>query len=235
MENCNLTLQSISHRLAKVRLLDNISLTLSGRQVVTLLGPNGAGKSTLLKSIAAQFYPDSGTVEFNGLQALKNRTAFLKQIGYMPEIAVVLAELKVYEQLQLLAQLKSVAKQNIDEVIELCQLQRVINKRSKHLSLGYKQRLNLAQALLNKPQLILMDEPLNGLDPHLIIEFRHIIKQLKNKSLLIISTHFLAEAQHISDRVLFMQKGKILANEYLAEIDDLEHNYLQLTKKEVDG
>ena len=234
MENCNLTLQNISHRIAKVAILDDISLELQGLQAVTLLGPNGAGKSTLLKTIAAQFYCDEGKVQFNNLESLKNRKQYLNQIGYMPEIAVVFAELTVHEQLQLMSQVKSVSHHSLDEVIEVCQLHQVINKRVKQLSLGYRQRLNLGQALLNQPQLIIMDEPLNGLDPHLIIEFRHIIKQLKKKCLLIISTHYLAEAQQISDRVIIMQKGQILANEKLALIENLEQHYMQLTNKEVD-
>ncbi|HFC30527.1 MAG TPA: ABC transporter ATP-binding protein [Oceanospirillales bacterium] len=234
MDNCHLELKNISHNIAKQPILQNIALQLTGFQAISLLGPNGAGKSTLLKILAAQFYPQNGTVAFNAINAKTQRQKYLTKIGYMPESAVIFAELTVLEQLQLMANAKNASTKNVDEVISACQLQQVLQKRVNHLSLGYRQRLNLAQAILNKPQLILMDEPLNGLDPHLIIEFREMIKQLKKNSMLIISTHYLAEAQIISDRVLIMQNGQILANENLDEETDLEQRYMQLTHKEVD-
>ena len=237
MEDINLNIESLSFVVNKQNILDNIDLNLQGVQVVTLLGPNGAGKSTLLKSIAAHLQCPQGEITLNGVSANVHRLRYMQNIGYMPEQAMIIPELTVEEQLQLMAKSKSLeyADKDFQRVIDLCQLTGVIHKRSCQLSLGFKQRLNLAQALLNKPALLIMDEPLNGLDPHLIIEFRNIIKQLKKHSLIIISSHYLAEAQAISDRVLIMQKGKILDDidvEQQHHDFDLEDVYLQHTRDE---
>ncbi|VAW33583.1 hypothetical protein MNBD_GAMMA01-470 [hydrothermal vent metagenome] len=228
-----LQIDSLKHIIRNQVILSNIQLNLLGFQVVTMLGPNGAGKSTLLKSLSATFYCQQGAILLNGVNSESHRIKYLSNIGYMPETAVIISELSVLEQLQLLANIKQVTDSDaLDWVIETCKLQPVIQKRTSQLSLGYKQRLNLAQAIMNKPKLLIMDEPLNGLDPHLIIEFRDIIKQLKQHSLIIMSTHYLAEAQTISDRVLIMQDGKILDNIDIhsqSDTFDLEQRYMQLT------
>ncbi|MCF6288379.1 MAG: ABC transporter ATP-binding protein [Proteobacteria bacterium] len=225
-----LLLNNITIKLGRQIILDNINLHFQGAQVVTLLGPNGAGKSTLLKVVSALLCATTGKVVLNKIDAKLARLQYLSKIGYMPEYAVILAELTVQEQLQLHAELKNVShsKQQIQKVISVCQLDTVIHKRTNHLSLGYRQRLNLAQALLNNPQVLIMDEPLNGLDPHLIIEFRNIIKQLQNDTLVIMSTHYLTEAQMISDRVLIMQDGRVLDNIEMNDNTNLEQLYLGL-------
>ncbi|MCF6319626.1 MAG: ABC transporter ATP-binding protein [Proteobacteria bacterium] len=237
MAKIHLILKSLSFflknkKIQNQKILDDIQLNILGAQTVTLLGPNGAGKSTLLKAIAAQLFCQTGSVECNGINAQKNRLRYLSNVGFMPETPLVLAELSVLEQLQLIANIKQIknAKDAIQRVVDMCQLQKVLHKRTSHLSLGYRQRLNLAQAIINKPLLLIMDEPLNGLDPHLIIEFRNIIQQLKKDCLIIMSTHYLAEAQTISDRVLIMQNGQLLDNiSELASVD-LEQLYMQHTQ-----
>lgn len=226
-----LSINNLTFQIGKVSILKDINLKLDGSQVVTLLGPNGAGKSTLLKVCAGALFGKKGKVEFDNIDAETNRLNYLKLIGYMPENAVVIPALSVVEQLNLYASTRCIknSQQHIQRVMQMCQLEDVANKRTHKLSLGYKQRLNLAQALLNSPKVLIMDEPLNGLDPHLIIEFRNIIKQLKKVTLVIMSTHYLAEAQMISDRVLIMKEGKLLDNiEMIAEIN-LEELYMQHT------
>lgn len=233
MPNINLQLTALTFATKQQQILQDITLNLVNPQMVTLLGPNGAGKSTLLKSMAAVLYCQLGSVTLNGIDAQKNRPNYLSQIGFMPEVPLVIAELTVLEQLQLIANNKQISqpKQAIKRVVSLCQLQEVINKRTCQLSLGYRQRLNLAQALLNKPKLLIMDEPLNGLDPHLVIELRNIINQLKKDSIIVMSTHYLAEAELISDRVLIMQNGKMLDNieRKGSKSFDLERVYMQHT------
>lgn len=234
MNKIHLKIDSLSHRLKNQIILENISLELKDFQSVSLLGPNGAGKSTLIKAMAASFFCHSGKIKINGLDSEINRTEYLKSLGYMPEIPLVLHELTVMEQLQLMAKCKQVSnvKTSIQRVIEICQLEGVLSKRTINLSLGFKQRLSLAQALLNKPRFLIMDEPLNGLDPHLIIKFRNIINDLRASTLIIISTHYLAEAQNISDRVLIMQNGQLLDNVKLKETPhdfDLEQVYMKHT------
>jgi len=234
MDDIQLNVNALHHVIGHQVVLDNIHLNIHGNQAVSLLGPNGAGKSTLLKSLSAQLFCQSGEVSLNGIKAKQDRNKYLSNIGFMPEIPLIIAELTVMEQLQLLANCKQLNNTNksIQRVIEVCQLQNVLSKRTNLLSLGYKQRLNLAQAIINKPKLLIMDEPLNGLDPHLIIEFRNTVKQLKNSCLIIMSTHYLSEAQTISDRVLIMQDGNMLDNiDLIKESDDfdLEQTYMQHT------
>lgn len=234
MQEIKLMIDSLTCVYRKQMILNNISLSLYNPQAISLLGPNGAGKSTFLKSIAAILYGQSGTISLNGFNSEKDRLKYLSHIGYMPETAVIMPELSVHEQLQLNVSLKNVSngEEAIDSVINICQLQQVVNKRTSQLSLGYKQRLSLAQAMIHKPKVLIMDEPLNGLDPHLIIEFRDIIKQMKKESLIIMSTHYLAEAANISDRVLIMQHGQILDNIDPSTLEnfDLEKLYLKHTK-----
>jgi ABC-2 type transport system ATP-binding protein len=232
MSKINLQLQSLNYLFRKQKVLDDVSLYLSSPQIVSLLGPNGAGKSTLLKSIAANLYCQSGTIQLNDIDTNKQRLKYLSQIGYMPEVALIISELTVYEQLRLIANTRKnkAGEQSIKRVMDISQLQDVGNKRTNQLSLGFRQRLNLAQALLNEPKLLILDEPLNGLDPHLIIEFRNTLNALKKDTLIIMSTHYLAEADLISDRVLIMQSGKILDNIEKSEYSDLEKFYLQHTE-----
>jgi len=235
MHEINLTIDSLTCIYRKQKILNEINLSLNNPQAVTLLGPNGAGKSTLLKSLAAVLYCQSGTVSINALDSEKDRLKYLLHVGYMPESAAIMPELSVLEQLQFTASINQVSntEEDIERVVEICQLKQVIMKRTNQLSLGYKQRLNLAQAIIHKPQVLIMDEPLNGLDPHLIIEFREIIKQMKKECLIIMSTHYLAEAANISDRVLIMQHGKLLDNIDPSTFEnfDLEKLYLEHTKE----
>jgi ABC-2 type transport system ATP-binding protein len=228
----NLQLQSLNYLYRKQKILDDVNLSLSSPQIVTLLGPNGAGKSTLLKSLAAELYCQSGTIQLNDIDTNKLRLTYLAQIGYMPEVALIIPELTVLEQLSLITNTRRIndSEKSIKKVMNICQLQIVSNKRTNQLSLGFRQRLNLAQALLNKPKLLILDEPLNGLDPHLIIEFRNTLNTLKKDTLIIMSTHYLAEAKLISDRVLIMQSGQILDNIEMSECSDLEKMYLQHTE-----
>jgi len=237
MSNINLQLNSLNYLFRKQKILDDVSLSLSSDQIVTLLGPNGAGKSTLLKSIAAVLYCQSGNIHLNNINSNSQRLEYLAQIGYMPEVALIIPELSVYEQLRLIANTRKITSSElcINRVMEICKLQNVGNTRTNQLSLGYRQRLNLAQALLNGPKLLILDEPLNGLDPHLIIEFRNTLKTLKKHTLIIMSTHYLAEAEIISDRILIMQNGKLLDNIEKSECGDLEKMYLHHTEiSEVD-
>ncbi len=234
MVNTILTIESLNFNIKNEFILKDIDCQFQGAQVVTLLGPNGAGKSTLLKCLAAQSYATHGQITLNDIDVNKQRLSYLKQIGYMPENGMIISELTVMEQLYLVADAKQVTDvgEAIDRVINMCQLQSVVNKRTLHLSLGYRQRLNLAQAIINEPSLLIMDEPLNGLDPHLIIELRQIMSALKSETLIIMSTHYLAEAHTIGDRVLIMQNGHMLDNIAMSELangDVLEQLYMQHT------
>jgi len=211
MQKLKLKIESLAYSCNNKKILKNINLELQGNQIIALLGPNGAGKSTFLKALSAQLICNKSTIVFNDYDSHTNRFEYLSQIGYMPEVACFFPELTVLEQLQLFAHSKKVCNLDkcVDEVLELCNLNSVQNHRINKLSLGYKQRLNLAQALMNQPKLLLLDEPLDGLDPILIIEFRKIIKQASQTSIVFLSTHILPEAELISDSVVFMMHGNL--------------------------
>lgn len=212
MTQLNLKIDSLAYTCYQKNIIDDVNYELTGNQVVALLGPNGAGKSTLLKALSSQLSCTQGSIKFNDFDSQTDRKKYLNELGYMPEVACFFPELNVMEQLSLFAENFQIIdkKQRLEEMIELCGLNTVINKRMNKLSLGYKQRVNLAQALLNQPKLLLLDEPLNGLDPSLIIEFRDIIKNASDSSIVFLSTHILSEAELINDTVLIMNHGKLI-------------------------
>ncbi len=228
MDNSLLTIKNLRFSIGGQQIVDDLGFTVANNQSITLLGPNGAGKSTLLKMLAAHLVPQKGTIQLNNINPNTHRLDYLNRVGYMPETPLILPELTVTEQLQLVATQKKM--QLTDKLIEQCHLQSVLKKRCHQLSLGYRQRLNLAQALLTQPKLLIMDEPLNGLDPHLIVDFRTIIQQLKSNTIVIMSTHYLAEAQTVSDRVLIMQQGRLLDDIVLDSNSNLEELYMQHTR-----
>lgn len=244
-----LSLQSVCYRYKNHDVLNDITLDFNGSGVITLLGPNGAGKSTLLKIIANQLLPTSGEIQLKGGDLNQHR------LGYMPEAACLMPELSVFECLQYTAfnsgvggagKVKSpemaskatsvnVAENSSDRLndllnglLDLCQLKAVKNKRTNTLSMGYRQRLNLAQALIGDPQILVLDEPLNGLDPMLIREFRDILNQLKLRKMILMSTHYLAEAEMVSDQVVFMNSGQLIkVVDAVGSVKNLEQQYVQ--------
>lgn len=235
MVDVHLSVLSLNFNQGRQQILHDINCELKSPQVVCLLGPNGAGKSTLLKCLAGQRHPSSGQILLNELDAHQHRSQYLSKVGYMPEQAMTLAELTVMEQLQLMAEAKGLSNDSsaIERVVEHCKLNAVLCNKVAQLSLGFRQRLNLAQALMAQPSVLIMDEPLNGLDPHSIIELRHTIQSLKTHTLIIFSTHYLAEAHTVSDRVLIMQSGQIKDNIDVSSLhdgQDLERLYLSHTQ-----
>lgn len=235
MDNMVLSAESIHYRVGRNDIIKDISFRFCGPQAVCILGPNGAGKSTLLKLISATLLSEQNNIRLSGLNPYIDRREYTQHIGYMPEVPFIAPMLNVAEQLNLMANTLSPDIENsaIKDVIHTCHLDNVLEVRCERLSLGYKQRLNLAQALLKSPDVLIMDEPLNGLDPHLIIEFRDIINELKKSVLVLFSTHYLAEAQKVSDKIMIMQHGVLqeIINLEKENFCDLEKIYMQHTKQ----
>jgi len=196
--------------------LDHVGFTIEPGQIVGLLGPNGAGKSTMLKILTGYIPPTEGSARLLGLDVINQSLDIRRRIGYLPETNPLYEELSVYESLEWTAKLRLLEpvfyRPAIRRVIESCGLGSVVGKDISTLSKGYRQRLGLAQAILHDPDILILDEPTSGLDPNQQQEVRDLIQALKQKKTVILSTHLLAEAQSICDRVLIINNGKIVAD-----------------------
>ena len=208
--------------------VDRVSVTLE-QGVVGLLGANGAGKTTLIRMICGILEPSSGTVSFNGVNA--GREEYRAMLGYLPQDFGYYPEFTARDFLLYFAALKGIpkrqARQRTDELLELVTLQDVAKKKIKTFSGGMKQRLGIAQALLNHPKLLVMDEPTAGLDPKERVKFRNILDTLGEESLVLLSTHIVSDVEHIADEVLMMKDGQLIfKGPWTQEKDDLEAFYL---------
>ena len=195
--------------------VDNISFEVKDGEVVGFLGPNGAGKSTTMNMITGFIEPTKGQIIINGNDISKKPRKAKKEIGYMPENVPLYYELTPKEFVSYMAELKLVKrnerKQEVEKVIKEMGLEDVQNKLIRNLSRGYKQRVSMAGALVGNPDVIILDEPTVGLDPKQITEIRNLIKELGKKHTVILSTHILPEASQICEKVIIINKGKIIA------------------------
>ncbi|MDD3626365.1 MAG: ABC transporter ATP-binding protein [bacterium] len=197
-------------------ILEDISFSIYSGDVVGFLGPNGAGKSTTMRILCGLLYPDSGEYLFQKEDVLLNPDMIKNKIGYLPEDPPVYGYLRVKENLNFFYDLKESSgnkRKDLNKIIDVCGLGEVLNKLTNTLSKGYRQRLGLAIALLGNPELIILDEPTVGLDPIQIKETRNLIKNLSLKTTIILSSHILSEVAEICNRVLIINKGKILTEE----------------------
>ena len=201
--------------------VNDLNLTLESGNIYGFLGPNGAGKSTTMNIITGYIGASSGEVKINGFDINKNPEEAKKCIGYLPEIPPVYGDMKVQEYLQFVAELKKIDKHNrkadIKQVMDLTKLHDVKDRLIKNLSKGYRQRVGLAQALIGMPEIIILDEPTVGLDPKQIIEIRDLIRSLKEKHTVILSSHILQEISAVCDHVFIISKGNLVAS------DSMEH------------
>ena len=200
--------------------VDNISFTINKGEIVGFLGPNGAGKSTTMKMITGYLEPTAGDIEVNNIDVKKNPLDAKKKIGYLPESNALYYDMYVREYLGFIADVHKIEnkKQRIEEVVALTGLTAESNKRVGQLSKGYKQRVGLAAALLHDPEVLILDEPTSGLDPNQIIEIRKVIKQQGKDKLVLFSSHILQEVEAICDRVIIINKGKIVADDQLSNL-----------------
>lgn len=197
--------------------VDHLDFTLESGRIYGLLGANGAGKSTTMNIITGYLGATAGDVVINGKNILDEPEAAKRQIGYLPETPPLYPEMKVTEYLQFAMGLKGLHKERIvphlQELLEKVQLEDVKDRLIRNLSIGYKQRVGLAEALIGWPPIIILDEPTVGLDPQQIIGIRQLIAQLGEKHTVILSSHILAEVQEICDHILVIQQGKLIASE----------------------
>lgn len=196
--------------------VDNISFEVKKGDILGFLGPNGAGKSTTMKIITTYLPPTTGKIDVDGLDVEESSIDVRKKFGYLPEQNPLYTDMYVYEYLDYIAALDGVpqekVKQRRNEMIRVCGLEEMKNKIIGELSKGFKQRVGLAQAMINNPEILILDEPTSGLDPNQIIEIRNLIKKLGKEKTVILSTHILSEVQATCNRVIIINKGKIVAD-----------------------
>ncbi|OWK99130.1 multidrug ABC transporter ATP-binding protein [Kaistella haifensis DSM 19056] len=197
--------------------LNDINLEIGNSEIIGLLGPNGAGKSTLMKSIVGVLKIDEGKILFNGNDVTENEIATKKNMGFLPENNPLYPEMYVKEYLNFVADIHQIAKERVDEVIELVGITPEKSKKISQLSKGYKQRVGLAQAILHSPDLLILDEPTNGLDPNQIIEIRNVIKEIGRQKTVILSTHIMQEVEALCSRVILIHQGNIIQDSQIEE------------------
>lgn len=200
--------------------LNNVSLTIGKSEIVGLLGPNGAGKSTLMKSIVGALKIDEGEIFFEGKNISQYSLETKSKMGFLPENNPLYAEMYVKEYLTFVAEIHGVSKARIEEVIELVGITPEKSKKISQLSKGYRQRVGLAQAILHSPELLILDEPTNGLDPNQIVEIRNVIKEIGREKTVILSTHVMQEVEALCSRVILLHKGNIIQDSPIAEFKD---------------
>jgi len=195
--------------------LNDISFSVDQGEILGFLGPNGAGKTTTMKIITGFISANSGSIKINGLDSVEDSLEIRKQIGYLPESVPLYQEMKVYEYLKFVGEIRGLSKnkliQRIKELIQSCSLEKVIRKNIGELSKGYKQRVGLAQALIHDPKILILDEPTEGLDPNQIVEIRNLIKKMAQEKTVIMCSHILSEVQATCSRIVIINEGKIVA------------------------
>ncbi len=195
----------------------NVSFQIEKGEVVGFLGPNGAGKSTTIRILTCYMPPSSGTARVEGLDVIENSLQIRQKIGYMPETVPLYKDLTVNRFLRFAAGSKGVEakrmKAEISRVISSCGLEKNANRIIRNLSKGFRQRVGLAQALLNDPSVLILDEPTIGLDPTQIIEIRHLIQDLREERTILLSSHVLPEVAQLCQRVIIINKGEIVATD----------------------
>ena len=207
--------ENITKRYGNFTAVDGISFDIDEGEIVGFLGPNGAGKSTTMNMITGFIEPSDGRIIVDGYDISKKPQKAKRQIGYMPEGVPLYSDLTVKEFVAYMADLKGcekkTKKEEIKKVLEETGLTEVQNKLTKNLSRGYKQRVSMAGALVGNPKVIILDEPTVGLDPKQVTEIRTLIKNLGKKHTVILSSHILSEVSQICNRVIIINKGKIVA------------------------
>ena len=213
--------------------VNNVSLNIRRNSVYGLLGPNGAGKSTILKMLTGISKPTSGTIEFNGSEWKREN---LKDIGALIEMPPLYENLTAYENLKVRTTLLGLKEEQISEVLEIVGLTDTGKKRAGQFSLGMKQRLGIAIALLNNPKLLILDEPTNGLDPIGIEELRGLIRSFSEKGItVILSSHILSEVQQIADDIGIIAGGVLGYEKELKPGEDLEQLFMEVVYKNRKG
>lgn len=216
----SITVSNLSKNYGSQRAVNDISFSLHKNEIVGFLGPNGAGKSTTMKMITGYLASDGGHIDVCGIPVETTNILTRTKIGYLPEANPLYTEMYVREYLSFIAGIHKVksSQKRVEEVIELVGLQLESHKKIGQLSKGYKQRVGLAATLVHDPEVLILDEPTTGLDPNQIIEIREVIKKLGEQKTVLFSSHIMQEVEALCDRVIIINKGKIVADDSLSQL-----------------
>lgn len=210
-------IKGLTKRYGQQLALDKVSFAINKGEIVGLLGPNGAGKSTLMKCITNAINPDLGEVLIDDISVLKHPEVTKSKIGFLQENNPLYMDMYVKEYLQFVANLRQISPSKIEEIIDRVGLSPERHKKIHQLSKGYKQRVGLAQAILADPEILILDEPTNGLDPNQILEIRELIREIGKKKTIILSTHIMQEVEALCSRVILLNKGEMIADQSIGE------------------
>ncbi|WP_312344824.1 ABC transporter ATP-binding protein [Chryseobacterium binzhouense] len=233
----SLQIINLTKKFGEQTALNNINISIDKNEIIGLLGPNGAGKSTLMKSIVGALKIDEGEIIFNGKNISDNEIESKKSIGFLPENNPLYLEMYVKEYLQFVADIHKIPHSRIDEVIDLVGITPEKFKKISQLSKGYKQRVGLAQAIIHQPDLLILDEPTNGLDPNQILEIRNVVKEIGKEKTVLLSTHIMQEVEALCTRVILIHKGNIIQDsnieEFKGKFSSLEEAFANYTQSVV--
>jgi len=227
--------EDVSKSYDTVQALDSVSFQVETGQVIGLLGPNGAGKTTMIKILCGYLQPDSGQVLVDGMDVMEQTLDVQTRIGYLPENAPLYPELSVQRYLMMMAELRRIPQDDrlghLADAVRATGLQDHLARPIRELSKGFRQRVGLAQAILHKPRVLILDEPTVGLDPTQIVQVRHLIGRLAQDSTVLLSTHILSEVEATCDRVIVLLNGQVRADDSLAELSSTGHVALVLEER----
>ena len=234
----SLEIINLTKKFGEQTALHNINLDIHKNEIIGLLGPNGAGKSTLMKSIVGALKIEEGEIIFDGKNITENETEVKKNIGFLPENNPLYLEMYVKEYLQFVADIHQISKEKVDEIIDLVGSTPEKSEKISQLSKGYKQRVGLAQAILHAPDLLILDEPTNGLDPNQILEIRNVIKEIGKEKTIILSTHIMQEVEALCTRVILIHQGNIIQDADIADFkgkfNNLEEAFAHYTSVKIE-
>jgi ABC-2 type transport system ATP-binding protein len=224
----------LSKSYGAVQALRGVSFKIAEGEIVGLLGPNGAGKTTILKILIGYLQPDSGTVIMDGLDVLTHTREVQARIGYLPENAPLYPDLNVQTYLKMMAEIRQIPPDEqlacFSEAVRAVGVEEYLTRPIGKLSKGYRQRVGLAQAILHRPRILILDEPTLGLDPTQIIEIRKLIKRLSTHSTVLFSSHILPEVEVLCDRAIILMNGEIKADARLSDLASTKNAILVLNK-----
>jgi len=224
----SITVSEIVKDYGSQRALDQVSFALEKGEIVGFLGPNGAGKSTLMKILTTYLTATGGKASVNGYDVVADKAQVKASIGYLPEHNPLYLDMYVKEYLGFCADAYQTEKSKIDTVIELTGLQPEAHKKIGSLSKGYRQRVGLAAALLHDPEVLILDEPTTGLDPNQLLEIRKLIKEIGKDKTILLSTHIMKEVEAVCDRVIIINKGKLVADKSLKALQQDQEQLIQV-------
>jgi ABC-2 type transport system ATP-binding protein len=229
--------EKISKKYSGVLAVDSVSLNVKKGEIYGFLGLNGAGKTTTIRMLLGMIKPASGEAYIKGIKVDAGKYGIWKDVGYMVEMPYAYPELTVRENLEMFSSLRGLkGKESVDTVIEKLRLVEYADRKSKNLSLGNAQRLGLAKALIHNPEILILDEPANGLDPAGIVEIRELLTALaKGGTAIFISSHILNEIAKMADRIGIIHEGRLVQESDFESLDKLRYKKLRIGVKDVNG